>query len=271
MNKNNKDSLGDRIKSYENQICGIKLLPRIPIIARLDIRAGHTFCKGLNRPFDNRFVEAMIETSKFLVKETNANIAYTQSDEITLLWYTENIDSQMFFGGRVFKILSLLPSMASVYFNKMVNKLIPEKNKLSPIFDCRVFNVPTLDEAVNCFYWRELDATKNSITMAARYVYSDKEIFQKNSSEKQEMLFKKGINWNDYADSLKRGTYIQRKRKISTFSMEELNRLPDKHNAKKDPNYVMERWCVERLYLPPISKIKNKIEVLVYGKDYEME
>lgn len=87
--KTNKDAFGNRMKDYEAQTCGIKMMPRIPVIARLDVKGFSKFTKGLKRPYDERLSNLMIETTKYLVKETNANCGYTQSDEITLVWYTD--------------------------------------------------------------------------------------------------------------------------------------------------------------------------------------
>ena len=86
--KQNKDSLWDRMKFYESQACVEKLLPLIPVIARLDGKGFSKFTKGLKRPYDERLSKLMVETTKYLVKETNANCGYTQSDEITLVWYS---------------------------------------------------------------------------------------------------------------------------------------------------------------------------------------
>ena len=220
--KKEKDLFGDRMKFYENQTCGIKLLPLIPVIARLDGKGFSKFTKGLKRPYDERLSMLMIELTKYLVKETNANCGYTQSDEITLMWYVDDPKSSIYFDGRYFKMVSDLSAMASVFFNKKLNDYLPEKSDKWPRFYCRVFNVPTLDEAVNTFLWREKDATKNSITMAASSFYSHKQLDKKNGSEKQEMLFEKGVNWNDYPAFFKRGTYVQRKRILRKFTTDEL-------------------------------------------------
>jgi tRNA(His) 5'-end guanylyltransferase len=107
--------------------------------------------------------------------------------------------------------------------------------------------------------------------MAAQSVFSHKELMNKNGSDKQEMLFQKGINWNDYPTFFKRGTYIQRKRVLTPFTSEEIEKLPVKHNARKDPNYVIERWIVDRVDLPPLSKIENKSDVIIFGKDVELK
>ena len=269
--KKTTDSLGDRMKFYENQTCGIKMLPLIPVIARLDGKGFSKFTKGLKRPYDERLSNLMIETTKYLVKETNANCGYTQSDEITLMWYSDSHESKIYFDGRLFKMISDLASMASVFFNSKLAEYLPEKKDKMPRFDCRVFNVPSVEEAVNTFYWREKDATKNSITMAASEYYSHNFLMCKNGSEKQELLFQKGVNWNDYPSFFKRGSYIQRKRVVTKFSPEELERLPVKHQARLNPDLLIERWVIDRVELPPLSTIENKIGVIVYGEDVKVK
>ncbi len=266
-----KDTLGNRIKFYENQTCGIKMLPLIPVIARLDGKGFSKFTKGLKRPYDERLSNLMIETTKFLVKETNANCGYTQSDEITLMWYSDNHKSKIYFDGRLFKMISDLAAIASVFFNSKLAEYLPEKKDKMPRFDCRVFNVPTVEEAVNAFYWREKDATKNSITMAASEYYSHNFLMGKNGSEKQELLFQKGVNWNDYPSFFKRGSYIQRKRVMTKFSDEEIERLPDKHQARINSDLEIERWIIDRVEIPPLSTIENKVGVIVYGEDFKIK
>ena len=85
------DELSVRMKRYENLgASGMRLLPLAPIVARIDGRSFHNFTKGLNRPFDEDFSNAMIETTKHLVKHTGATIGYAQSDEISLAWCQES-------------------------------------------------------------------------------------------------------------------------------------------------------------------------------------
>jgi len=268
--KKTKDSLGDRMKFYENQTCGIKMLPRIPVIARLDGKGFSKFTKGLKRPYDERLSKLMVETTKYLVKETNANCGYTQSDEITLVWYSDSFESKIYFDGRLFNMISDLAAMCSVYFNRHLANYLPEKSDKIPRFDCRVFNVPNIEEATNTFLWREQDATKNSISMATQSVYSHGQLMNKTGSDKQEMLFQKGINWNDYPAFFKRGTYVQRKRVMTKFSSEELEKLPPKHQARINPSLEIERWIVDEVKLPPLSTIKNRVNVVIFGETPEV-
>jgi tRNA(His) guanylyltransferase len=263
-----KDNLGDRMKKYESQTTKTELINLIPVVARLDGKSFSKFTKGLRRPYDERLSRLMINTTKFLVKEFNANIGYTQSDEISLVFYNPDPKSQPLFGNRVFKIETTLAAFASVYFNKYLSEYLPEKADKFPTFDCRVFNVPNEEEAVNALYWRELDATKNSITMAASAYYSHKQLMNKNGKVKQEMLFQKGVNWNDYPAFFKRGQYVQRKRVYRKYTTDEISVLPKKHEARINPDLKIERWEIQELDLPPLNKIENKVDVILFGKNY---
>lgn len=258
-------NLSDRMKLYEKVESARRFTPLLPVLARLDGKGFSKFTKGLKRPYDERLTNLIIEVCKFLAQETNACCTYQQSDEITLAWHSNDIESQIYFDGRVQKMTSVLAAKCSVRFNTLLSDFIPEKAELEPVFDCRVWSVPTLEEAANSFLDRELDATKNSITMAAGEYYSHKELMNKNSSEKQEMLWQKQVNWNDYPSFFKRGTYIQRKKIYSKITPEELENLPPLHNARKNPDLEVERTEYHCLELPPLNKIANKVDVIFNG------
>ena len=259
-----KTSFGDRMKGYErNERC----MPLLPIIARLDGRAFHSFCRGLRKPFDGRMTRLMVEVTKFLVDETQALMGYTASDEITLVWYTPDFKSQVFFGGRRDKINSILAAMTSVDFNARLSKYLPEKETLRnrPLFDCRVFQVPTLEEAANNFLWRERDAAKNSISSAGQAHISHKELQGKNGTQVREMLMAIGIDWEEYPAFFKRGTWIQKHRVTRPFTTQEIDNLPPKHEARTNPDLVVERWEIRELNMPPFSLVTNRVSVIFEG------
>jgi len=260
------DALGTRMKEYEMAEAGRMLIPGLPVMVRLDGKAFHTFCQGLQKPFDERLTDLMIDTTKFLVEETNAVVGLVQSDEISLVLYTEKPESQLFFNGRIQKLTSVIASMCTAFFNRELPKALPEKSDKFAYFDCRVWNVPSLEEASNTLVWRELDATKNSISMVAQHYYSHNQLHGKSGKEKQEMLFQKGINWNDFLPKFKRGSYICRVNKFIKFNERELSVLPEKHQARINPELLVERSVVERIELPPILKIVNRVGVLFKGE-----
>jgi len=244
------------MKFYESRETSRRVLPRVPVCIRVDGRAFHTLTRKLHRPFDAGFHRAMVETSRFLASETNSKLAYTQSDEITLIIYEDKPDSQIFFDGKIYKLTSIVASMATARFNK---EWVFQRTNLGQ-FDCRVWVVPNLEEAANVILWRELDATRNSIQSAARSVYSHKQCLNKNTGELQEMLFQKGINWNDYLDSFKRGTFVF-PRTVTKPMTEENKRRCDYRKL----TYDRTEW--QPTTLPPLLKVVNRVDVLFFGAE----
>lgn len=260
------DRLGDRCKQYEMTEAGRKAMPGVPLLARLDGRAFHTFTRGLPRPFDERLTRCLIETARFLVQDLVADVGYTQSDEITLAWFeAPGSPSAYPFDGRYQKLTSVLAGLASAKFFQQVLSLLPERGDRIPCFDCRVWQVPTLNEAVEVFIWREDDATKNSISMAAATVYDDRTLHGKDSAAKLELLAQKGVIYGDYPTFFKRGTYLARRTVQREISEDERLRIPEPHRPA--PATRVTRSQVVELDLPPIRRIVNATEVLFGGAE----
>jgi tRNA(His) guanylyltransferase len=251
-----KDGLAERCKAFELAEVGRRAMRGLPLLARLDGRAFHTFTRDLRRPYDHGMSTAMIETARHLVQEMTALVGYTQSDEITLAWFEPSQSvSEYAFDGRFQKLASVLAGMASARFGQLVREHLPQKATETPHFDCRVWQVPTLDDATEVFLWREDDATKNSISMAAGAHYTDAELDGKSPSAKQELLFQKGVNWNDFPPFFKRGTYLQRRTFTRELSEDERARIPERHRPPVGATF--QRTQVVELDLPPARKIAN--------------
>lgn len=262
----NYDSLGDRCKYYEQAEVDRRAIRGLPLLARLDGRAFHSFTRGLNRPYDTGMSSAMIETTRYLVEKTVASVGYTQSDEITLTWFIPSgAASEYMFDGRFQKLTSVLAGMASARFNKLLQEYIPSKVSQTPHFDCRVWQVPTLEDVADVFIWREEDATKNSITMAASTYYSHAQLMGKHSGMKQEMLHQKGVNWNDYPAFFKRGTYLQRRSHMRSLTDTERMLIPEDRRPPEGATFM--RSHVVELALPPARRIANLVDVLFEAAD----
>ena len=201
-----KDNLGDRMKEYEGRFSG-RLMPLLPVLARIDGRAFHNYTRKLGKPFDEGFVDLMRMVTQYLAAETKAVIGYTQSDEITLAYYSPSTRSQIFFDGKLQKMCSVLASMTTAVFNQYADEYITNPHPRIAEFDCRVWQVPTLCEAANVFVWRELDATRNSLEMLARAHFSHNQLYKKGANLMHDMLHEKGVNWNDLPAKFKRGSY----------------------------------------------------------------
>jgi tRNA(His) guanylyltransferase len=259
--------LSDRMKSYEAQY-DVRTIPMCPVVARMDGRAFHTFTRGMERPFDVLLVSLMRKVTEGLVFETNARIGYCQSDEISLVFQQETPESEIYFDGRVLKMTSILASTATLLFNRLLPEAFPAKVSAKPVFDARVMSVPSRAEACNYLIWREQDAVRNSIAMAAQAKFSHRELHGVDTKRMQEMLFQRhGINWNDYESRYKRGSYFRRVTKSIPFSAEELAKLPEKHEARRNPGLLVERRVVEEACLPPLQRVVNREEVVFDGAE----
>ena len=229
------DELGKRMKEFYEQVPKTRLVRRMPVAIRIDGKAFHTFTRGFQKPFDEVLGRAMRETMKYLCENIQGCVlGYTQSDEITLILIDyKKLTSSAWFDYEVQKMCSIAASMATMAFNKFFNEAVKERNikfyrdnysdtNLIPtdtigiayskaaqkgaMFDARVFNIPK-EEVTNLIYWRQLDATRNSIQMVGQANFSHSELQNKSCNVIQEMLFQgRDINWNDFPTHLKRGS-----------------------------------------------------------------
>lgn len=240
-------SLGDRMKQYEEPSINRRAFKGQPLIARLDGNNFHTFTKGLKRPYDERLSELMIGLTEALVDRYSAVIGYTQSDEITLAWFTPTglTTGDYPFSGRFQKLESLLAGFASAWFtSKLREGTIPEKTDQLVCFDCRAFVVPNRREAYHTFLWRQLDATKNAISMAAQAHFSHKTLQHLHGGQMKNLLLsEKGINFDEYPSFFRRGTFVRRARDERILTPEQLARIPEKYR----PTGPVTRSFIDRM------------------------
>lgn len=236
------DELGTRMKEYYEQIPKTKLMRRTPVAIRIDGKAFHSFTRGFAKPFDEILIKAMQYTTKYLCENIQGCVlGYTQSDEITLILIDyKKLNSDAWFDYEVQKLCSISASMATMSFNKFFAEEVRNfdlewKHGLTPqsveiqqkhqkyvevlyraiekgaMFDARCFNIPK-EEVTNLIYWRQLDATRNSIQMVGQANFSHKELQNKSCNQIQDMLMtQRGINWNNFPVYQKRGSCVVKK------------------------------------------------------------
>ena len=193
-------------------------------------------------------------------------MGYTQSDEISLVWFSDSLKKQLWFNGRISKMNCHLAAQATLFFYREIVKRLPAKYaERLPTFDSRVWQVPNQTEAANALLWREWDATKNAITMAASEFYSHSALHGKTGKERIELLYQKGVNFSDYPASFRRGQFIQRRKTSTPFTPEDLAKLPPKHKAHTDPDLVIERSEIIDLDMAPFAKVANREAVVFDG------
>lgn len=274
------DELGIRMKTYYEQIPKTKLMRRTPVAIRIDGKAFHTFTKGFQKPFDEILIKSMQATMKYLCENIQGCVlGYHQSDEITLILVDyKNLNSDAWFDYEVQKMCSIAASMATMAFNREFEKRVDNfelshlielggyieydcdaNRKLAEtyyhaiekgaMFDARVFNIPK-EEVMNLLYWRQLDATRNSIQMVGQANFSHNQLHGKNCSNIQDMLMlEKGINWNDYPTHLKRGSCCIKK--------------PFVINEGTEQEAIRNKWVLDT-EIPIFTQDKDYINKLVF-------
>lgn len=209
--------MGDRFKAYE-KAAGVQLMPRTPVIVRVDGKAFHTLTKTWDKPFDNILVSCMdLSTRRLVLESMGACLAYTQSDEISILLRDDaTFDTQQWFGGETLKISTISASIVTAEFNAQLTAYrrgLPDREftryTRTALFDARAFNVP-LEDVANYFSWRMRDWLRNSLHMVARVHFSQKQLHNKRASEVHEMLYSVGVNWADLSSRLKNGAMFDR-------------------------------------------------------------
>jgi tRNA(His) guanylyltransferase len=200
------DELDERMRVYEtaHDLC---VLPGLFIVARLDGRGFTRLTKEVHpfeAPFDVRFRDMMLATTEHLMTNAGFNVtyAYTQSDEISLLFGpTENS-----FQRKLRKLLSVLSGEASAKFSLLLGSIA--------VFDCRISQLPTASHVVDYFRWRNEDAHRNSLNAHCYWTLrkQGESVSQATAAmeglsvaEKNELLFRSGVNFNDLPLWQKRG------------------------------------------------------------------
>lgn len=176
-------------------------------------------------------------------------IGYTQSDEITLILTDyETFTTDAWFEYEVQKLCSISASMATKEFNRIfqenVNEFIdenkdeinnnPERKRLydaymkaiekGAMFDSRCFNIPK-EEVTNLIYWRQQEASRNSIQMVGRANFSHRQLQNKSCNDICNMLMiEKGIDWENFKVYQKRGSCCIKRTEIKMIDTEEVTR-----------------------------------------------
>lgn len=245
-------------------------------------------------------MNTMQQTMKYLCENIQGCVfGYTQSDEITLILVDyQKFTSSAWFDYEVQKICSISASMATMAFNRFfaqevdkwgvetfgyewyeggtndpevanspewkLSEIYSKAIKKGALFDARCFNIPK-EEVTNLIYWRQLDATRNSIQMVGQAHFSHNELQDKTCNMIQDMLMTKyGINWNDFTTPCKRGTACI---KVATKVTENIKREPQPFGEDRVTTTIIEErpiWVIDKNM--PILKGEDRkyVDDLIY-------
>ena len=200
------------------------------IIAHIDGRSfSHNIKNKFKKPFDRKVILMMNETAIYLCENVQGvKIAYVQSDEISLLIKKDTPESDVFFGGRMCKMQSIIASLATAKFNQLLalNELAAQKvANLSSIddaikkiaetklveFDCKVWDVDTANDALAWFLFRNIDCVKNSKQQVAQTWCTYNELLRLDTDKQIEFLKEKtGIDWYTFPEDEKYGRIVKK-------------------------------------------------------------
>lgn len=201
----NFDDLDSKMRIFEtaHDYC---VLPNIYMVARLDGRGFTKLTKekaNFERPFDIRFKDVMVQTTLHLMQcGFLIRYAYTESDEISLLFDLNDNG----YARKTRKINSVLAGEASAKFSLLLG--------LHGVFDCRISQLPRKEDVIDYFRWRNEDAHRNALSS---YCYwqlrkegqnpqqATKAIEGLSNASKNELLFERGLNFNNFPAWQKRG------------------------------------------------------------------
>jgi tRNA(His) guanylyltransferase len=209
------DALAHRMKRYEASTRYV-LPPRTYTVVRVDGRAFRTWTRGCDKPFDHDLMDAMEATARHMLTDMHgALLAYHQSDEISfVLQDFARHGSEAWMGGVVQKQASLAASIATMHFNREWETRTARRptTPAGATFDARTYTVADTSEVVNYLIWRQQDASRNSVNMAASALLPEPSLHGLSSDQRQERLWSEaGVNWNDYPTRARRGTVTRRK------------------------------------------------------------
>lgn len=250
------DTLGDRMKDQYERRARTMLPRRSHMIIRCDGRCFSGYTRGLDRPFDAQLMADMAATAAELASEVSGcRLAYTQSDEISMVVTDFAAPStQAWFDGNQQKIVSISAALATAVFNE----LRPGKRAL---FDSRAFTIPDPVEVENYLIWRQQDATRNSIQMAAQARFSPRQLHGKGGGELQDMLWREHrINWNDYPAEFKRGTLVAPVTRVEPVT------YVDRRTGETCTTPEVERRSWVTAAAPVFTKVRDWLAPLLRGE-----
>lgn len=208
------------------------------VIAHIDGRSFSKMVKNkFEKPFDEQFVYLMNETACYLASNVQGvQFAYVQSDEISLIIKKTEPNGDIFFGGRLCKMQSIIASLATAKFNQLMMVYNITKNNYfftredtadtlydivdavdvitnSPLyqFDCKVWDVDNANDVMAWLLFRNIDCIRNSKQQTAQTYLPHKELVGLHTDEQIALLKERhGIDWNSYKEGLKYGRFVYR-------------------------------------------------------------
>lgn len=179
-----------------------------PIVVCLDGVGFRHVTRYLQKPYDEKFHNAMIETSRRLAHHFGLNFIMTASDEITIVRYNKDERFSIWCGQSRDRILSSVSSLASTILADACRSCDIQL-AWHPSFAGHVCNAPTEESAAQLVLGIERRHHKRSISNMVHY-YLGKQDDVASISELKRRLSSAGYSWESMPHKFKHGTAFRR-------------------------------------------------------------
>lgn len=199
------EALETKMRVFET-VNDYSVLPGIYIVARLNVRnlAGILKKNGKFKTiYDDALCDMMLITAEHLMDcGLKITYAHSQTDEISLLLAFEEYT----FARQTNPIISTLVAEASVKLSFLLGEII--------CFDCRISQLPNLNEVINYFQWRSEDAQRKALQAhcfsalrreGKTTLQANRILTELGFEEKKQLLIDKGLNFYYVPNWQKRG------------------------------------------------------------------
>lgn len=160
------------------------------LVIRVDGRAFHGYAEKYEKPFDRRLHEHMLAAAEALVEQFAANLAYTESDECSVVlgprWDL--------LGRSVEKLVSLTAAAAASAFSVSSGDFVA--------FDSRLCVFPRLEDVLDYLAWRQDDCWRCCVNAWAYWTARQEGMDNQQATKlvdgparvKHDFLHQRGIN-----------------------------------------------------------------------------
>jgi tRNA(His) 5'-end guanylyltransferase len=270
LNKNTWNELGNKLSLNEKILINIE--PHNYFSVRLDGTNFSSVCKYLRKNniieqnYSNIFDEIMHNVVQQLLKIFHGIIyAYTQSDEITLIFNKSNFNTKNncyephIYNGRRDKLLTIISGVATQSFNKEIMFIIFKMSNIDTFeqniknlplitFDARIGMYETLRDAFELILWRSYDCGVNSISTTLYLENIKSELENLNTIDKLKILKDKNI-LQSMTNTQKYGTLFFKYKAPREFI-----------NMKTNEYFIKDKTIIDIFNNMPVScMIKNNI------------
>jgi tRNA(His) 5'-end guanylyltransferase len=176
------------------------------VVLRLDGRGFSRLTESqCDKPFDERFHHWMVAVARAVLEDVGGVCAYTESDEVSVLLPRD----WALFDRELEKAVSVSAGLASATFSLACGAV--------GHFDARAIVAPTDEQVVDYFRWRQADGSRCALNGWCYWMLRKEGIDARAATrqlsgltvaDKNEMLFRRGVNFNDLPLWQRRGALL---------------------------------------------------------------